>query len=1154
MKRFALAFFFMALMALSLLGQPDPGTKYVGRLGGQPMTTQQRLALNQLFEGEIVDDVTLHQSMIYHQSTGWLPLPGSGGGTATNAIANLNGVGTNTLITNLNANTWIYTNVAVIVTNIGMDTVCVFIPLPVNPNFKYTVMPYVGGYGETADNSGYLNFGAPTYPWFSNMMKAAIYTGCIEVNSDGGTTSYMGGTTNFGNTDRRLAYSNACKLVLTNTSLAGISYQVQPGIYVVDASMGGVTSSWLASTNSGFLVYGLRDLYPIRNLNWCYYSANNANFSNAINKTFTNTAATYAAKVNPFDPMLEPATWWGGLNEDGSASPYDLTVNCYSNLFLWTTLITPYASSINTFQSTGPHGDWSNMQTNEWLQNLIASTQPMKVVGSQQNTSIVSTGIDGHTSIGIPTDFGAGAFGLHLAPNHNFVGVFSGGIDFLQDEYDNAQVTTNALDLEGLVGLNRGVSFANLTIGNGSGNEYFLDSVWITNQFSIGGAVGAFYDFERSGNGQYFSSYATNGNYFFGNSAYGTLYVLNSNGVFTLYPESYFASSLQINAPLVLSGPTNFLEIEDRNGHGNYTALSETNGVTQWVDSIYSVVLQISTNLGILFPQGITLTGGEFTNQVLAGGGNTLAAFDNVGKLIRTNATGGGSGIATMGGSGTNTTLTNANITGSFATNLTVAGETNTGNLTVISNINAGSILVTNLTVLANLNANAVNITNLQTNGVSPPPGLILVTTGSGGVGTVNPQVAVTNLGAQAWSWGTNGPTSALTNYNMGFGLSTNIFNLIPAQTNVAFTSESGGPGACTYIISNALAAGSGITVSIPTNAVVSTNAAAYLCTVNGTNNTILVPVGYQLWVSAEKFTAGATWNDIGLSLDIKSTAPQTASGGGGGGSYPAFDPGTFSTNNGVVIAGSLSNNLVLQIQSTNTAASNALIATFQSQINSSNTVTSNSLLANANTFKGINTFSGSTNTNQVMVSSSGGANSLVSGAGTDPTNMFATTFGSLQLNGNGGIYTTNGGVSGIMNYIWAVVGSGNNGFRIQTQGLTPNVVFDDPQGDPLFNATISTFIAPNIISAASDSPTTGGFSSVSTIRGASNSVIGFTNTFGVNIHIKYQLTAANSTNFDNAGNAWNTNVTATGFFDDELQPNGYTTFSAATAVKYHAQ
>ena len=69
----------LAFASFFVFGQ-DPGTKYVGRLGGQPMTTAQRLAMTQLFEGEIVNDTTLGQSMIYHASTGWQVLPGGGGG------------------------------------------------------------------------------------------------------------------------------------------------------------------------------------------------------------------------------------------------------------------------------------------------------------------------------------------------------------------------------------------------------------------------------------------------------------------------------------------------------------------------------------------------------------------------------------------------------------------------------------------------------------------------------------------------------------------------------------------------------------------------------------------------------------------------------------------------------------------------------------------------------------------------------------------------------------------------------------------------------------------------------------------------------------------------------------------------------------------
>ena len=65
------------------------------------MTTAQRLAMTQLFEGEIVNDTTLGQSMIYHASTGWQVLPGGGGGDTLNALKSNLTATTPMLLTNV---------------------------------------------------------------------------------------------------------------------------------------------------------------------------------------------------------------------------------------------------------------------------------------------------------------------------------------------------------------------------------------------------------------------------------------------------------------------------------------------------------------------------------------------------------------------------------------------------------------------------------------------------------------------------------------------------------------------------------------------------------------------------------------------------------------------------------------------------------------------------------------------------------------------------------------------------------------------------------------------------------------------------------------------------------------------------------------------
>jgi hypothetical protein len=204
--------------------------------------------------------------------------------------------------------------------------------------------------------------------------------------------------------------------------------------------------------------------------------------------------------------------------------------------------------------------------------------------------------------------------------------------------------------------------------------------------------------------------------------------------------------------------------------------------LTNW--SALSTNLMVRTNL--LTTKGdMAVFDGTNWNRIVAGADGTYLMASNAtatGVAYVTPATGGGSGIATLNGVGTNTYLTNGTSSGENATNLTL-----TGAATIASG--------------ATLNGQALAyLTNLLYHAASVPT---VVT--NAGQGTTNATVGIVNTGAQNdldfGVWLVNGGPTIIT---VGTPVYTVTFGHAFASTPNSITWVATGPIANAIRLSNA--------------------------------------------------------------------------------------------------------------------------------------------------------------------------------------------------------------------------------------------------------------------------------------------------------------------------------------------------------------
>ena len=261
-------------------------------------------------------------------------------------------------------------------------------------------------------------------------------------------------------------------------------------------------------------------------------------------------------------------------------------------------------------------------------------------------------------------------------------------------------------------------------------------------------------------------------------------------------------------------------------------------------------------------------------SQTISNNGTLVYSVDTNGNVVANGATG-----FTGGGSGLTSLNASALASGTVPTAQLGSGTANAG--TVLDGASAWTVM-TNLTATLplSISSGVISIPTLaaeiQSSNTVTSNALVLqiqssnTVTSNGVIAAVEMTngnaVTLTNLQSTAFSWQTNGASSAVTNFNLAFGTpgaSTGIYQLVSVITNAAFLAVSGGPGAITVTISNQLTAGAGINVYFPTNMAFPTNTITQLFGVSGTNYTFNVGPEQQAVFSFNKRTAGNTWSDI---------------------------------------------------------------------------------------------------------------------------------------------------------------------------------------------------------------------------------------------------------------------------------------------------